>query len=51
LAPSGCCPLKFLRALENDQGLLTHKIGDRGIGYIGTRATIPLFTHIPSQVS
>ena len=24
-APRGCCPLKFLHALEIDQGFLAHK--------------------------
>jgi len=29
-ALTGCCPLKFLHALEIDQGMLAHTQGARG---------------------
>ena len=29
--PRGCCPLKFLQALENDQGLLAHTPPGTGV--------------------
>ena len=44
LAPRGCCSLKFLHALENDQGLLA---SENVVAYFSTRSVVASKFAIP----